>query len=195
MPISFCGQVVAFMNSHVLVYGPDADAFGEPLFGPPAYLRPAYRLWAGGAHLLPSEAIDDIGQHFRDRAAYDWLEERGDAFPRADVLGRRADGRPQSVFVKELDLADLTLYAAGQPSGSVVRLDLALEALAMPDSQALAPVAPPAELALFERALPWYRLAPGAFGALGAALVQMVLASGRRDLSISFDSLDDLMER
>jgi hypothetical protein len=194
MPIPFDGLVVPFLAWHVLVYGPEAAAFGEPLFGPPIFVRPAYRLWSGGDYLLPSETIDDIGQRFRDRAAYEWIEARGDAYPRADAIGMRPSGQPESVFMKELDLAVMAAFATGEPGGPVVRLDLALEALAVPDGQALRPVPPPPELELFERALPWYRLAPGAFGALGAGLVHKILASGRRDIALSFDDLDDLVE-
>jgi hypothetical protein len=194
MPIALDGLVVQFLDRNVLVFGPDAAAFGDPAFGPPVYVRPAYRLWAGGDYVLPSEAIDDIGQRFQGRAAYEWIETRGDAFPRADVIGVRPSGRRESVFMKELDLAELGLFAGAQPDGPVVKIDLALEALAVPDGLALSPISLPPELELFERALPCYRLAPGAFGALGAALVHKVLASGRRDLTITFDDLDDLVE-
>jgi hypothetical protein len=64
----------------------------------------------------------------------------------------------------------------------------------VPDGLALSPVPLPPALEQFARALPCYRLAPGAFGALGAALVHKLLASGRRDLTITFDDLDDLVE-
>ena len=73
-------------------------------------------------------------------------------------------------------------------------LDLLLEAQAVPDGHALRPVAPPPGLEAFARALPAYRLAPGAFGALGAALVNRVVASRRRDLVVTFDDLDDLVD-
>jgi hypothetical protein len=193
MPFEIAGTVVPFAGRHVLVFGPEAQAFGEPAIGPPVYVRPGYWLWGANDYLLPAEAIDDIGQRFQGPAAYEWIETRGDAFPRADVIGSRPSGRPESVFVKELDLAVLALFAGGQQP-PVVKLDLALEALAVPDGLALSPVPLPPVLELYERAIPCYRLAPGAFGALGAALVHKVLASGRRDLTITFDDLDDLVE-
>jgi hypothetical protein len=194
MPIQIAGAVVPFAGRHVLVFGPEAEAFGEPAFGPPAHVRPGYKLWGANDYLLPAEAIDDIGQRFKGPAAYEWIETRGDSFPRADVIGQRLSGRPESVFMKELDLAVLALFASGQPEAPVSMLDLALEARAVPDGLALSPTPLPPELKLFERALPCNRLAPGAFGALGAALVHRVLASGRRDLTITFDHLDDLIE-
>lgn len=194
MPIELNGLVIPFAATRVLVVGPDADAFGVPLFGPPVFVRPGYPLWNGQGYLLPDEAIDDIGQRFKGRDAYLWIEERGDAFPRADAIGVLASGTPHSVFMKELDLANLALFASEQPSSAPVRLDLLLEALAIPDGYALAPAPPPSDLAPFARALPSYRLAPGAFGALGAALVHKILRNGRRDLEVTFDDLDDLVE-
>ena len=65
----------------------------------------------------------------------------------------------------------------------------------MPDGYALSPVAPPEDLALYARALPFYRLAPGAFGAGGAALVNRLLATGQVDWRVTFDDLDDTLDR
>jgi hypothetical protein len=96
--------------------------------------------------------------------------------------------------MKELDLAVLAVFAAPRLDGPVVPLALVLEARAVPDGYAVRPVEPPPELAPFRRALPAYRLAPGAFGALGAALVNKLLASGRTDFEVTFDDLDDLVE-
>ena len=113
MPVAFSGLVIPFNNHHALVYGPDAEAFGLPLFGLPAYVRPAYWLWEDQNYLLVDETIDDIGQRFSDAAAYAWLEDRGDAFPRADVIGVLPSGERKSVFVKELDLAAVAAYHRG----------------------------------------------------------------------------------
>jgi hypothetical protein len=194
MSIELNACLIPFASAHVLVYGPDAQAFGLPLFGPPVYVRPGYRLWDGRRYLLPIEAIDDIGQRFKGQEATTWIEERGDSFPRADAIGVLTTGEPLSLFVKELDLAALALFASTRPDSAPVRLDLILEALAVPDGYALSPVAPPASLAPFARAVPSYRLAPGVFGALGAALVHRILQQGRRDLAVTFDDLDDLIE-
>ena len=129
-----------------------------------------------------------------DAAAYACIEERGDAFPRADVIGTLPNGARRSVFMKEIDLAAVAAYVAAAPTGPSVPLDLVLEALALPDGFALHPIAPPAGLEVFARALPTYRLAPGAFGALGAALVNRLIDSRRRDWSVTFDDLDNLVE-
>jgi hypothetical protein len=195
-PLYFPALVIPFQRYHLLVYGPDAGALGEPLFGPPVEVRPAYLLVGRHDYLLPAAAIDDIGQRFEGIQAYDWIEARGDAFPRADVIGTLPSGANESVFMKELDLAELALYAApANGGGHPVRLALAIEARAVPDGLALTPTDCPPVLAPFSRALPCYRLAPGAFGAAGAAILSQLLASGRRDWTMTFDQLDDLIER
>ena len=195
-PLYFPAVAVPFQSKHLLVYGPDAGALGEPLFGPPVEVRPAYLLVGRHDYLLPEAAIDDIGQRFEGTEAYVWIESRGDAFPRADVIGTLPSGASESVFMKELDLAELALFASPPNGGGhPVRLALAIEALAVPDGLALAPIELPQVLEPYSRALPCYRLAPGAFGAPAAAILSQVLASGRRDWTVTFDQLDDLIER
>jgi len=56
--------------------------------------------------VIPQLAIDDFRRQYTGAAALDFLYDKGDAFPRADVLGLRVStGRAVQVFVKELDLA------------------------------------------------------------------------------------------
>jgi hypothetical protein len=191
----FPGFVLPFVNHHLLVYGPEAGALGTPLFGPPVELRPAYPLVGRPDLLMPTAAIDDVGQRFEGAAAYDWIENRGDAFPRADAIGRLLSGQAESVFMKELDLAELAVYAApADGAGQPVRVTVAIEALAVPDGLALAPIGCPPELEVFSRALPCYRLAPGTFGAPAAAILTQLLAAPQRGWRLSFDELDDAFE-
>ncbi len=205
MPIEFSGIILPFNQRHLLVYGPDAEALGTPLFGPPVSLRPGYWLLTRQDYLLPTATIDDIGQRFDAPECYEWIEARGDAFPRADVIGVLPSGEKQSVFMKELDLAVMAAFAspavhapAGNSSITLgagvprIRVDLAIEALAVPDGYALAPIPLPPPIQLLARALPSYRLAPGAFGAVGAALLNHLLANPHQQLRLTFDDLDDV---
>src|SRR5690606_92566 len=156
--------VVPFRWRHLLVYGPEAAALdlAEPLFGPPVYVRPGYWLLGENDYLLPDAFIDDVGQRWEGHEALALIEQRGDLFPRADVIGRLRSGAERSVFVKELDRAVMAAFASPEPAGAnPVRLDVGLEARAVPDGFALTPAPPPPELELAARALPCYRLAPG----------------------------------
>jgi len=196
MPLEFSGVILLFSRHHLLVYGPDADALGlaSPLFGPPVHLRPGYHFFAREEYLLPAEVIDDHGQRFTAPDCYEWIERRGDAFPRADIVGVLApSGEKHSAFMKEMDLAEMAVFAtAAGPVGnlSYVRVDLALDARAQPDEYALTPTEFP--IPLFSRALPCYRLAPGVFGAVGAAILAQLLASRRWDWKLTFDEIDDM---
>ena len=196
MPLEFPGVIIPFSRHHLLVYGPDADALGlaEPLFGLPVYLRPGYRFFTRDEHLLPAEVVDDIGQRFAAPDCYEWIERRGDAFPRADIVGVLApSGEKYAAVVKELDLVEMAVFATpAAKGGSLIYtpVDLALEARAHPDEYALTPAEFP--IPLFSRALPCYRLAPGVFGALGAAILAQLLASRRWDWKLTFDEIDDM---
>jgi hypothetical protein len=50
--------------------------------------------------------VDDFGRDFRDQEAIDFAYKKGDAFPRAAVMGERAStGAQEQIFLKQLDLA------------------------------------------------------------------------------------------
>ena len=183
-----------FGQKLVLAYGPDAPALNLPLFGPPLYIHPAYRVLGSRDYLLPDEAIDDRGQRYHGQEAVDWIEMLGGVYPRADAIGRLGSGERSQARLKELDLAVLALYASATPTGPVQRLDLAIEALAVPDGFAVAPTEPPPDLATYGRGVRFYRLAPGVFGALGIGIIQRLLASSRADWRLTIDDLDNLMQ-
>jgi hypothetical protein len=191
MPYEFPALVVPFNQHYLLVHGPDAEALGVPVFGPPVYLRPGYRLWEAPAYLLPHTVVDDVGQEFGVPEVYEWLETQGDLFPRSDVVGRLPTGEERGVVAKALDLTDLAVFASRRPDEApFVRVSLAVEARAVPDAYALAPA--PAPVPLLDRALPSYRLAPGVFGAVGAAILNRLLAGRRRDWRLTYDELDEM---
>lgn len=192
MPLEFPALVLPFNQHHLLVYGPDAEALGAPLFGPPVHLRPGYWLLARQDYLLPTAIIDDYGQRFDAPECYEWIEARGDAFPRADAIGILPSGEKCSVFMKEVDLAEMAVFASpANAAHPIVRVDLAIEARAVPDGFALTPVEFP--IPLLARAVLCYRLAPGAFGAVGAAILAQLLAARppRTDWRLTFDEMDD----
>lgn len=191
MPYLFDGCVLPFNGRFVLAYGPEASALGVPLLEAPVYVRPAYRSqWPPHDYILPSDVIDDHGNHFSAPDIYPWLDEHGDMFPRSDLLGLTQNGQKVETVVKTLDLVDLALFAGADPAGDLwLKIDLALEARAVPDAYALLPA--PFPIPLFDRAVPCYRLAPGVFGAVSAALIGQLLASGQRGLRLTYDQLDD----
>jgi len=192
MPFAFPGYILPFNQHYILAYGPEAPALGTPLLEPPVFLRPGYKVWSAPDYLLPHTVVDDVGQTFGAPEVFEWLETQGDLFPRSDVFGFLSLGGERGVLVKDLDLAQMAVFASAQPEvGPFVRVALAVEARAVPDHLALTPAPCPASQ--FERALPSYRLAPGVFGAVGAAILNQVLANPRRGWTLTFDELDEMM--
>lgn len=192
MSFQFPALVLPFNQHYLLVHSPDASALGVPLFESPVYVRPGYKLWDAPTYLLPHTVVDDYGQEFGEPGCFDWLETQGDLFPRSDVIGYLPAGGERGVVVKDLDLIDLAVFAAPHATeGPWVRVALAIEARAVPDQYAVVPVESP--FPLFARALPSYRLAPGVFGAVGAAILNQLLSSKRRDWKLTYDELDDML--
>jgi hypothetical protein len=195
MAIEFSGLVIPFNRRHLLLYGPDAAAFGSPLFGPPVFLRPGYKLVWENDFLLPEQAIDDRGQRYDGVQAP--IGSRHAAIPfRAPMRsGSGPPARPLGLEMKEIDLAVLAYFASGA-CRPALRSGLTWRWRRSPFPTAMR-WRPSNRLAhwLICRALPFYRLAPGAFGAGGAALVSRLLATGQADWRVTFDDLDDTLDR
>lgn len=196
MALEFPGWIVTVQPpasgaepAHVLVYGPEATTYmalsvNGTHFGAPIFIRPGYRFFTRPHYLLPTEVVDDIGQRFLAPECYDWLENRGDLFPRSDVIGLISAGGTDSVFVKELDLTELSLFASPSPSSPVMtKLDLALEIIPSPDDYVLFPATFP--LTLFARAIPCYRLSPTLLGPISTTLIGKILHYRLRDWRVT----------
>ena len=189
MSIEIPGLVFAVDQRYVLVHGREAARLAAPVFGPPVFVRPGYRFFSEATYLLPTEAIDDFGQVYEPPDCYEWIETRGDLFPRSDVVGTTPAGASRTAFMKELDLTELALFASPKAGGlSAVRLALVVEACNLPGGLALAPAPCPAPLQLLARAVPCYGLAPAAFSH-AAGLMRRVFGSGRRDVKVRLSGL------
>lgn len=186
------GAVQLHFGRHVLVYGQEAQALGDPVFDGPVWLHAGYKLWEAPEYFLPRLIIDDIGQEFDAPQSLTWIEERGDLFPRSEAYGQRASGVEEGHVLKALDLTDMRVFAsASSHSGPYRHLTLAIEAEPVPDRYAVVPA--PCPVPLLARGLPTYRLAPGVFGAVGAVILSRLLELRRRDFRLTFDELDDML--
>lgn len=195
LPASIPLQAVCLrFGEHVLlVIGEAGGAPGEALFGPPVHLRFALRTSAGGDAIVPSRVVDDWGRAVSGADVYNWIESLAYAFPRADAVGLGIDGAAKTFFMKELDLElpPLAYVARSEADFPGRRLDLALEIADFPGPYVVAPADSfPTPLL---RAIPAYRLHASLIGAIGAGLVSALLATGRRDLRLAADDLDDVL--
>ncbi len=81
-------------------------------------------------YLIPQWCYDDFQREYHGEAAIDFMLRRGDAFPRADVVGRRlSTSLRDDRYVKEIDLAAGVFAfacAAGSEVTPLARLDVAV---------------------------------------------------------------------
>ena len=70
----------------------------------PIYLRYAFVTLGPEEHILPSLLLDDWGNEIKGLALYEWVEENGLYFPRAEMFGFRPSGPKMQLFLRELDL-------------------------------------------------------------------------------------------
>lgn len=115
-------------------------------------------------HILPSSLLDDWGNEIKTLRLYRWIRENGLHFPRAELFGAGADGRPVQYFVRDLEL--FARYPAYATTDKSLPIDqwVPLEAVLIPDATAGTPqdATPPDSIPfpLREARLSWWRVAP-----------------------------------
>lgn len=94
---SFNGELVPFDDGVAL-------RLGNSINSQTVYL--AYALVTQGPELqiLPSALLDDWGNEISGLRLYEWIEENGLKFPRAEVFGVDTNGRPVQYFLRDLEL-------------------------------------------------------------------------------------------
>lgn len=194
MPLEFSGQLLTYQNTHIVVYGPHTDALmalGESTWPAPVFLHPGYRFYTRPVYIIPTEVIDDIGQRFTPPDCYQWLEEQGDLYPRSDVIGFLDNGSAESVFVKELDLIEIALFAAPTRTAQTVkRITLAIDTTPPTDEYALRPV--PFPTLLLDRAISCYRLDTRLEPDMCRAVLSRLLTHHFRDWRLTHADLQTL---
>ena len=69
------------------------------------YLRFAFLERESESELFPESLLDDWGHEIASFELYEWVQENGSQFPRAEIFGFDRDGMPQQCFLRQLDLA------------------------------------------------------------------------------------------
>ena len=103
------------------------DESGETIF-----LRFALVDQAASNHLLPEVLLDDWGSEIRGPAIYEWIEENGLYFPRAEVFGFDLNGREKQFFIREIDLMVRYPCYAYSPPDLGLSAGRLIEAILMP---------------------------------------------------------------
>lgn len=69
-----------------------------------SFIRYAFAMRGTEHAVYPALLLDDWGNEVRKLELYAWVEEHGDAFPRAEIFGRDHAGKETQVFLRELEL-------------------------------------------------------------------------------------------
>jgi hypothetical protein len=88
--------------------------------------------------IVPGLLVLDYGDMMTGDEAWDFLLNRSNLYPRAEVVGYRSDGRDDMVFIRQLDLA-LPVHVLAYPD-EMAAMPLAMPtALIAPDGAVVAP--------------------------------------------------------
>ena len=82
------------------------ESVGEVDVSADAYSFIRYSLTVRGTELAvyPALLLDDWGNEVRKLELYKWVEENGDAYPRAEIFGVDHAGKKTQLFLRELEL-------------------------------------------------------------------------------------------
>lgn len=72
--------------------------------GQRVYLCYGLQTFAEDLVILPEVVLDDWGRQIRGLQLYEWVQESGQRFPRAEVFGYDPAGTRQQYFLREIDL-------------------------------------------------------------------------------------------
>ena len=80
---------------------------------PVVYLAFALTTQGIAAQIIPSVLLDDWGKEIKGLGLYDWVQEHGPRFPRAELFGYSPDGQSVQYFLRDMELfAPIVVYAA-----------------------------------------------------------------------------------
>lgn len=148
------------INATILPDEPAAILFNET--AGPIYLRYAYVTLGPEEHILPALLLDDWGNEIKGLGLYDWVEENGLYFPRAEIFGFKPSGEKTQIFLRELDLV-VKLRCYAYPTAETPLQDGRLiERAYLPDPAATEPTPakrpPDAPRLLAKSALRWFKI-------------------------------------
>ena len=129
------------------------------------YLRFAFTTLTVEEPVFPAFLLDDWGNEIKSLALYNWVDEFGPQFPRAELFGFDLNGVETQLFLRELEqYSKWPCYA--YPSGdTAVSQGVLIEAILLPDDTVTdpAPIKRPAALSLpLRRArVHWWQLPSG----------------------------------
>lgn len=103
------------------------------------YLAFALTTQGIAAQIVPAVLLDDWGKEIKGLALYDWVQEHGWRFPRAELFGVSPHGEAVQYFLRDMELlAPWVVYAAADKSQPIGGWWL-VQAVLIPDETLFAP--------------------------------------------------------
>jgi hypothetical protein len=119
-------------RSALLLY----DAEPETKTEDSLYLRFALVIMGPEDHVMPAILLDDWGKEIRGLKIYEFLNEFGDQFPRAEIFGFDMDGSETQLFARSLELYSRLPCYAYTDFNAPLDEGVLLEAILLPDEKA-----------------------------------------------------------
>lgn len=105
----------------------------------PIYLCYTLTVRESEAEIYPESLLDDWGHEINSLYLYEWVQENGLHFPRAELFGFDANGRRKQCFLRELDLMARYPCYAYEDFRSPLTDGMLIEAILIPSRQNIRP--------------------------------------------------------
>jgi hypothetical protein len=128
------------------------------------YLRCAFITMGAEEPIFPASLLDDWGSEITSLALYNWIDEFGSQFPRAELFGFDAFGQETQLFLRELEQHSRWLCYAYPAADTPVRDGMLIKAILLPDASVTEPmkIKRPSwvELPLRRAQVQWWQVPP-----------------------------------
>lgn len=114
----------------------------------PVYLRYALIVRESEMEIFPESLLDDWGHEIKSLDLYEWIQENGYQFPRAEIFCFDRMGKRRQFFLRELDLMAPYPCYAFESSQTPITKGVPVKAILIPNRQINQPkpVNPPPEI-------------------------------------------------
>lgn len=128
------------------------------------YLRWAFITLGAEEPIFPAILLDDWGSEITSLSLYNWIDEFGSRFPRAELFGFDAFGQETQLFLRELEPHSRWPCYAYPAAGTPVREGMLIEAILLPNTSVTEPmkIKRPSwvELPLRRAQVQWWQVPP-----------------------------------
>lgn len=105
----------------------------------PVYLCFALVVRDSEVEILPESLLDDWGHEINSFYLYEWIQENGFQFPRAEIFGFDSRGKQMQCFLRELDLTTLYPCYVFDSIQTPISAGVLIDAILIPDHRIFQP--------------------------------------------------------